>query len=229
MSIGCINSEREANKTVIPKVHENQNAAKNTESIDGENYSDSMINVLIAERNISEIPIDTFRVLHEIKCNQKTTFGGHTFSTKSIKSYQPYQTEITSQLKQILGVTECICNFKSSDNFDTFIFYSDQLESHSSTPISIISINKNSNSYHALALVKEYGSEQGSYVISSKFLSESTIERNVNHNINFIHGIGTVDSIYLEKEIYNITESGNFELTSSTIEPSSVRNNIFEN
>ena len=231
---GCINSENKISSS--PNLNQdksldnskNQELASEIDSDEGVSYSDSMIRALVSQQNTTTIPIDTFKVLHEINCNQSSNFNGHIFSTKSVKSYKPYQTKIDPQLQQILGVTECICKYSEAKNYSTYIFYSDQLESHSSIPISLITINKKSNVYYQLPLIKEYGNEQGNYVISSQLKSDKIIEREVNHNISYIHGIGAIDSMYLEREIYKMNTDGLFELESTSKEKSTKRNSVFD-
>lgn len=224
----CANSKKEQQDKSVNILKELPSTSEHNEEHEGESYSDSMINALVNSQNQKAIAIDTFETLHEIECGQISKFYDHTFTSKSVDSYKPYQTKIKKALQQLLGVTECICTYDISENYTAYIFYSDQLEGHSRSPISIITINKGSNSFSKLSLVKDYGNELGNYVISSELKPNNTIIRQVNHNVNYMHGIGEVDSIYLEREVFEINEKGSFELISTTIEKSSERNSVFE-
>ena len=226
--LGCIDSE---NKTSQPLTKENE-ANDNLKEVaipdQGENYSDSMINALLLSHSKSKETIDTFEVLHNLECNQTLMSNELIFSMDSIDAFKPYQTKVTAQLQQLLDVKDCICKYSSTENFDTFIFYSDHLESHYATPITLISISKRSNSFHQIPLVKEYGNEQHNYVISSVLKLDNTLEREVNHNVRYMHGIGAVDSIYLEREIYKVNDEGFYELKSTSRENSRKRNIVFD-
>lgn len=222
----CKQNRHKENHTAIkPTAVPNETNAE----IKGKAYSDSMVNALVKRQSRTSEKIDSFRLLHEINCNQKSSFTNHIFSEKSVDSYEPYQTDLDVQIQKILGVSKCISKHSSSEFYDAYIFLSNSSESHSQVDVSVIAIDKNSNTFRSLPLIMEYGNELGNYVISSELKPENKIERTINHNINYIHGIGEVDSVYSEKELYQLNDKGAFKLLKSSIEKSTLRNSIFEN
>lgn len=190
----------------------------------GDNYNDSMIAALVEAQLPKEaISFDEFEVLHTIACSS-TLIDDYEFTMDSVFKFQETIDAGSEELRRLIHVSHCYSKYRSNDVYDAYIFFSDIIESHSSQSFMLISIQKENNTIDHLDLSIEYGDESGDYILSSTINKGNVIERRLNHNMRFIPGIGEVDSIFLERELYMINDLGQFEKLESRLEPSNVVN-----
>ncbi len=223
------NSPNQAEKeSIITNIEETLKISPIFEEQNGTSYSDSIVSMLVASQ-LPQPPIklDTFRLLHNIQCKSDFIIEEYWVKIESIPSYK--HGKLNAGLLNLLGVSTCLFKYYSNSQIDAYIFYSEIVESHYSESVQLVVIEKETCIHHSLTLAIEYGNELGDYAIQSKVRKDLKIERVINNNIRNIHGIGKVDSMYLEREVYSLSKDGKIVRVSYTIEPSNKRNKIFEN
>lgn len=227
---GCSNSKNSNSRASELKSIKKRLLDTVEPSESGQEYSDSMIRHMVRRHLPNDkTSIDTFKALHKIDCSNSMEFSPYIFSIDSLIKYKQSElTQVSAEIAQLLGVSKCVTSYYSTSKFDSYIFYSDIVEAHRSESIILVIIDRNSNNFRKLLLFSEYGNELGNYVITSVLKKNKTIERSINHNLHYVHGIGKVDSMYLEKELYIIDENGMFDRNSYKIDTSNEINHVFE-
>jgi hypothetical protein len=197
---------------------------------EGETYSDSTIELLIAQSMAKEImPLDITEILNQINCLNLTNAFPYTYSMDTLNKYKDKLELVSKQLQISIGVTGCFAKIKSNKYYDANVYYNSNVEPHSSESLELFMSSNESSSINRLTLAQEYGNELGDYVISSEFQSNTSFKRIYNHNVNYIHGIGSVDTMYMQIEYYTISDLGDLILLKTEYRSSEIKNKLFEN
>jgi hypothetical protein len=181
--------------------------------IKGEEYSDSMVEVIVADIMSANKPIevDTFSDLHSFDEDKFSGYNCTVFDLELTKRLMIIDHPVSRAQGELLGVTDYLCEKISPEGFRTYVFYADSNESHYSSSVLLITVSEDSNKFNKLLLCQEYGKENFSYKIESEFLSKSQVVVRKTEYYGMESSVVSDDSTSVTERVYNISNTGNIE------------------
>lgn len=214
----CDNSEVKGKRNHGSVLNPEKEPAKSSEDKkDGTMYSDSMIALLSKPKESRKI--DSFHALHSFDKAKFQWEHCNEFTIELLMTLEQYgmrddlngnYPKVTEPQRNLLGVTEYLCDRSFSDDFDMYVFHSADIESHYSNSIQLVTISKTSNKYSNLVLSQRYMSEAYEYDISSHFIAKNKLELTKVERFNTSNLSSQDDSISYSKLQYFINEEGEF-------------------
>lgn len=219
---GCTDSGIKKNRIEEAAIeNDKEQSVDSIEDSNGVYYSDSMIMEL--SKSEESVEIDSTVDLHSFDRSKFQYEYCDEFTIEMLIALDEYamhdgrekakqHPQVSKSQKELLGVTEYLCDKTFNGDFGVYVFHASGVESHCSNSIQLLVISNESNKYDRLVLSQKYLREGYEYDLTSRFVSYdevevTKVERYQNTNSSFKE-----DSTSVTRSNYVISDDGNIKV-----------------